>query len=176
MVRSSKPHSQRSLRPVLLWGLLSLLMAGTGAAIGFLVSVPPEVVSTEPAPPRLLQVGDIFSAGLAEGKRGAKRARVHERRAGYRAGFSAGHKLTRVTFAARYRRGGPAHRRIFAEGVRAGERRALGRFRFGAEGFYLVSVVDGGRQVETSRGPLSDSAAYEVCRDGRAICVRGVGP
>lgn len=172
MVRKGKPQGQRSLRPVLVWGLLSLLMAVTGAAIGYLVAVPAEVASAGAPVPRLLQVDDIFAAGLAEGRRGAQRARVQQRRAGHRAGVSEGRRLTRATFAERYRRGGPGHRRIFAEGAQAGERQALERFRFGDEGFYIVGIVDGGRQVDASHGPLGRSEAYEVCRDGSAICVR----
>jgi len=171
VVRRDKPKPQPSFKPVLVWGLLSVLMASTGAAIGYLVPGPAAVASARPPVPRLLQVDDIFAAGLAEGRQGARRARVRERRAGYRAGLSEGRRLASGAFAERYRRGGPAHRRILVEG----ERRALERFRFGAEGFYIVGVVDGGRRVDASHGPLSRSEAYEVCHDGRAICRQDAG-
>jgi len=153
-----------------------MLMAGAGAAAGYVAADSGEDASAgdssaEQPPPRLLQVSDIFAAGLAEGSRGVRRTRVRQRRAGYRAGVAAGQKLTRAAFTARYRPGAPAHRRIFGTGARAGERRALARFRFRGGGFYIVSVGDGGRQVDASRGPLNRSDAYEVCHDGRSVCV-----
>ena len=172
MVRRDEQQVQRSGRSVLVWCLLSLLMAATGTAIGYIVAIPAEVASAEPSVPRLLQVDDIYAAGLAEGRQESQRARFNQSRAGYRAGVSDGRKRTRRVFAERYERGGLAHRRIYAEGAEAGERRALARFGFGDAGFYIVAVVDGGRQVDASHGPLGQSESYGVCRDGSAVCVQ----
>lgn len=179
-------QAQPSFRQVVIWALLSMLMAGAGVAAGYIAAQSAQDASAQdasaeraladPSPPRLLQVSDIFAAGLAEGRRAVRRTRVRQRRAGYRAGFAAGRKLARAAFATRYRPGGPAHRRIFVEGARAGERRALARFRFRGGGFYIVGVADGGRQVDASQGPLNRSDAYAVCRDGRSVCVRKAGP
>ncbi len=168
MATRGKPQAQRSVGPVLVWGLLSVLMAATGAATGYFVAVPAQVASAEPPVPKLLQVDEILAAGRAEGRQAAGR--------GYRAGVTAGRKRTRASFAERYGHDGPAYRRIFAEGLQAGEDRTLARFRLGDDGFYIVGIVNGGREVDASHGPLGQSKAYEVCRDGAAICVRTVEP
>ena len=176
MVRRGKPRPQPSSRSALVWALLSLLMASAGAATGYLAGQTAGDTPAEPLPPpKLLQIDDIFAAGLTEGRRSVQRARVHQRRAGYRAGEATGRKLTRAAVSARYRPGGPAHRRIFLAGAQAGDRQALARFHFGGGGFYIVDVADGGRRVSSSHGPLSRSEEYVVCRDRHAVCVRKVG-
>jgi len=146
-------------------------MAATAGTAGYLVAGPAESASAEPPVPRLLQIDDIFSAGLAEGRRSVTRARTLGRRAGYRRGLARGRRSASEVLARRYRRGGPAHQRILAEGRLAGERRTLGRFDFEADGFYLVGVAEGGRRVDARHGPLPADKAYVVCRAGRAVCV-----
>jgi hypothetical protein len=55
-------------------------------------------------------------------------------------------------------------------GRATGVRDALRPYRFGANGFYLVGIRDGGRRVDANHGPLSGRLVYEVCHRGRAIC------
>ncbi len=171
MSHRGTPKSQPPLRRVLAWAALSFLMAATAGTVGYLVAGPAESASAEPPVPRLLQVDDIFSAGLAEGRRSVTRARALGRRAGYRKGLARGRRFASEVLERRYRPGGGAHQRIFAEGQLAGERRTLGRFDFEADGFYLVGVAEGGRRVDARHGPLPADKAYAVCRAGRAICV-----
>lgn len=171
MPRRTTPTPKPLLRQVLVWAALSFLMAGAAGAVGFLVAGPAESASADAPVPRLLQVDDIYSAGVAQGRRAVSRARAQGRRAGYREGLARGRRVAREALLRRFRPGGPDHRRIFTEGQRAGERRALERFGFEADGFYVVGIGEGGRRVDARHGPLPPDKAYVICRAGRAVCV-----
>ena len=169
MVSRGKPKVQRSVGPVLIWGLLSLLMALTGAAMGYFVAIPAQVASAEPPVPKLLQVDDILAVGRDQGRRLAGR--------GYRAGVTAGRKRTRASFAERaYELNGLAYRQIFAKGLQAGEDQALAVFGSGT----TASTSSASRTAAGRWAPVMGRSANprrtQLCRDGAAICARTVDP
>src|SRR3954452_9199894 len=62
----------------------------------------------------------------------------------------------------------------FREGQRAAARklrRRLGGFARW-EGAYLVTSAPDGKGIRTRVGPLKRGERYELCRDGRAVCVK----
>ncbi|HEY1358380.1 MAG TPA: hypothetical protein VGF21_08755 [Thermoleophilaceae bacterium] len=88
---------------------------------------------------------------------------------------SAPHQPSSITARDRaYRRG---RRAGFREGRRAAERtlrRRLGGFpRW--DGAYVVLGTRDGRGIHSRVGPLKPGERYELCRDGRAVCVKKPG-
>ena len=92
--------------------------------------------------PALLQLGDVYARGRAEGYRLAEdRAYVRGRRAG------------------------------MAEGRRA-ERRRRERepLPFPGRGWYVVGVREDGKTPATPPTPLAQGRSYRLCRGGAALC------
>lgn len=172
MASRGSTASDPSLRQVLIWAAVSFLMAAAAGATGYLVGHPPAEAVAGPPPPRLLRATEIYASGRADGERAiARRDFSRGRNLGYRAGLHHGRRGASRRFARRYRRGGTGYLRIFSEGRIAGARLTLARFRFGANGFYLVGIVRGGRRVDASHGPLRDGDGYRLCHHGRAVCL-----
>src|SRR3954447_6551879 len=89
-------------------------------------------------------------------------------------GAASGHKAAVTARDRAYVRG---RRAGFREGQRAASRRL--RRRLGGfarwEGAYLVTSAPDGKGIRTRVGPLKRGERYELCRDGRAVCVRRPG-
>lgn len=167
MARRAGTASGPSAGQVARWAVLTVLMAAAAGATGYVAAEPTEnAVAEPPPPPRLIQIDAIYASGRADG---ARAARKRGERSGYREGLRYGRRVTRDDYERRYRRGGPAYERIAA----AGTGRALEAFELGADGFYVVGVRDGGKQVDATHGPLESGGAYELCRDGAAVCFSG---
>ena len=172
MGRRGKREAATRLREVLIWAVLSLVMAAAAGVIGYFIARPSEATVADRPPRPLLQVGEIYESGHADGRRAAQRpAFARGRRAGYRAGRRDERRVAHEEVRRLYRPGGSRHRQIFEQGRTAGAREALERFRFGRDGFYVVGIARGGRRVGASRGPIRDDVAFELCRGERAICI-----
>jgi len=154
------PGANSPARQTLTWGTLTLLLALSAGAIGYLSAgatteaKPASPRLAAPAAPGLVDLGGIYRSGYSDGARAGRRAEARE---------------TNL----RFRRGGLWYRVAVGRGRRAGARQALERFGFGGNGFYLVAVRHGGMEVDASHGPLPQGRAYRVCRDGSAVCAAG---
>ena len=156
-------------RQTLTWGALTFLLALSAGAIGYLSAgattqaKPASPRLAAPAAPGLVDLVGIYRSGYSDGARAGGRK-------GYAKGRIDGRRAEARETKLRYRQGGLWYRAVADRGRRAGARRALERFGFSGNGFYLVGVRDGGGEVDASHGPLPEGRAYRVCRDGSAVC------
>ncbi len=171
-MRREAPGANSPARQTLTWGMLTFLLALSAGAVGYLCAgatteaKPASPRLAAPAAPGLVDLVGIYRSGYSDGARAGGRK-------GYAKGRISGRRAEARETKMRFRRGGLWYRLAFGRGRRAGARQALGRFGFRANGFYLVGVRHGGREVDASHGPLPEGRAYRVCRDGSAVCAAG---
>ncbi len=166
------PGANSAARQTFTWGALTFLIALSAGAIGYLSAgattqaKPASAALAAPTAPGLVDLVGLYRSGYSDGARAGGRK-------GYAKGRISGRRAEAREAKLRFRRGGLWYRLAFDRGRRAGTRRALERFGFRGNGFYLVGVRDGGREVDARHGPLPDDRAYRVCRDGSAVCAAG---
>ena len=171
---------RRDARRALLWAGLTCLISAAVGLVSYLagtVSGPEQSArASRPAPTApsgatgLLPLADLYASGRQEG---VLAARDRSYAAGRRSGLEEGKRAAFRKLQTDYRPGGREWKRLMRQAAREAANAGLGPFP--GQGFYLVGVGPGGREIRDRLGPLQPGQLYGLCQGGKLCSQRAGG-
>ena len=100
-------------------------------------------------------------------------ARDRSYAAGRKSGLEEGKRAALRKLQTDYRPGGREWKRLMRQAAREAANAGLGPFP--GQGFYLVGVGPGGREIRDRVGPLQQGQLYGLCQGGGKVCSQRAG-